>query len=700
VALFFFAVRSSEGLVWNDSPQTAENLYGFQPAGFPQPAQHPASRVVCRDEGAFGLRLGNPGLAATIVERAFSCLEFGGYRPLSAALSFTGVAVFSEGLAGAKPYLGQLWTAGVGCLFGLLAVLLFLVSRAYLRTDYAAYAVVVLFFFSPAVVSGAWIMFSGGIQVTVPLFICLGLWLHRKTSEAKERRGPWTIALGIALLAGPWVREYIGIVAALIMWLELQQHRRITGIFLLALAGFAHALFPTALVHPLVPQLPLIPVFKLGSLAAQLGAAAAEPSLANLLGRVKWEAASVFLVLLPPSLFVLAALFLVLSLPRDWRSLAMVVALGALAVLAKGKPWFSATLILAYCALAAYAARYAPGEPDPRASLRRAVFVTVWFLASLLPFFKVLSAHVHLAYPLIPGLILVVAASERFLLHGLKASSRVPWNKAAVAAALVLCFTDQLLNAYGSYVTTTSLYGAIRSVADWMRSHTPRGTIVIANAVHAEDIRLYSDNHISPYWSVGVGVPPERTLEKPAEMERFLRQHLASGNVLMLNMEQPFTEIKGNYHAHKYITRRSVPLGAPVKVHAMAARFPFADPLRHLLPRELALFLGPPDLENDIYFGRERSRRRFLHEVTVTYYVQPVLDATVSKAAYFMPDSTFLYPRYLEVYRGYLLCGYRDRFLAVPEGTTLDERTLSRSDPRFVAGSSIDELKATLDAQR
>lgn len=706
VAVCFFTVRSTEGLVWNDSPQTAENLYGFQNS-ITQPFD--TLTPICRDEGAFGLRWGNQNLMRTVFTRAFSCLEFSGYRPLSAALSFTGVAIFSDAYSPTepKPYLGKIWMAGVASLFGLLAVLLFMIAREYVRTNLAAYSILLLFFFSPPLVSGAWILFSGGIQVTVPLFICLGLWLYRKTSEAEQCRWLWGFGLALALLTGPWVREYIGIVAVLIIFLELQKHRRVTWIILLALLGFLHALFPTALLHLFLPKLPLVPVFRLGSLAVQLNTAAGgDTSLLGSLAQVKWEVAKVFLVTLPPSFFLLSGVILLLSLKREARTLTVFIGLAAVVLASLGKPWLWFLLIVAFCGLTLLqalrnrpeSANGLPYTEGANIQFHRVVFLNVWFIMSFLPFFKVFSAHVHLAYPLIPGTILIVASTEHFWLDILRHSGSAAWKRAIFVPVLLICFLDQTLNAYGSYVTVSSLYGGIRHMADWMRTNTPPGTIVIANALHAEDIRFYSKNHILPYWSVGVGVPPERTLEKPAELEKFLKSHIKSEHILMLNMEQSFSMVKGGFHAHKYITRNPVKVAPLGSIYAMAGWFPFVDPIRNFLPRQIALFLGPPDLENDIYFGRDQTRRPFLNEISVTYKGYTVLEPNVSKMAYYMPDSTFLYPKLLEYYRDYQLCGYRDKLLAVPDDIPLKESRLTpEADDRILVGTSIDELKTMVD---
>lgn len=706
VAITFYAIRSTEGLVWNDSPQTAENLYGFKDSII-QPSD--TVTPICRDEGAFGLRWGSQDLIGTVFTRAFSCLEFGGYRPLSAALSYLGVAIFSEAYSPTdpKPYLGELWIVGVGVLFGLLAVLLFIIAREYVETDLAAYFILLLFFFSPPVVSGAWILFSGGIQVTVPLFICLGLWLHHKTSNAKQYQWLWRGGLALALLTGPWVREYIGIVAALIIVLELQKHRQVTWILLLALFGFLHALFPTALLHLFLPKLPLVPVFKLGSLAVQLNTTAGgDTSLWSVFAQVKWEAAKAFLVTLPPSFFLLSGVILLCSIKREARNLAALIGLTAVVLASSGKPWFWFSLIVAFCGLTLFQVLRSSPEPvknlhhtgDATTKLHQVAFLNIWFFMSLLPFLKVFSAHVHLAYPLIPGTILIVASTERFWLDMLRGSATATWKKAFCIPVLLMCFLDQTLNAYGSYTTVHTLYSGIHHMALWMRANTPQGTIVIANALHAEDIRFYSQNHILPYWSVGVGVPPERTLEKPAELETFMKQHFGLERILMLNMEQDFSKLKGGFHAHKYITRNSVKVAYMGTSYSIAAWFPFADPLKNFLPRQMALFLGPPDLENDVYFGHDRARRPFLSEISVTYKVYTVLDPHVSQTAYFMPDSTFLHPTFLESHRNYQLCGYRDKLLAVPNDIPLQEnRLITDIDKRIIIGTSVEELKAKIN---
>jgi len=170
----------------------------------------------------------------------------------------------------------------------------------------------------------------------------------------------------------------------------------------------------------------------------------------------------------------------------------------------------------------------------------------------------------------------------------------------------------------------------------------------------------------------------------------------------MLDINQRFSPLKGDYHAHKYITRKSVKVDARGRVHESSVRFPFVDPLRLLLPREMVLFLGPPDLENDVYSGPAQSGASFLREMSVAYDVYTVIDPAVSRNAYYLPDSTFLYPRLLEARGAYRLYGYRDSFVAVPGHIPADEATLARASESegVLRGGTIQELRAKVDATR
>jgi hypothetical protein len=485
VAIGFFALRSSVWLVWNDSPQTAENLYGVY--GIPMSQE---ATEVCRQSGAAHLSWNNsPSVISTIFKRAFSCIEFGGYRPLSTVLSLLGGSIFSDAheAGGGFNGLATLWLIAIASCFGLMAVVVALVSSRFLHSRWAIYSALVFLLASPPLLAGGWIIFSG-IQVLVPLLIGLGILSYQKIYQENSCRPLWFGVLALVFVLGPWVREFVGIVPVLVIIGEWQRGKRASILCFVSLVALLHAVFPTALASLVFPQLPLAPVFRLGFLGAQMGSP---------VSALKWGVAEVFWLVLPPSFLLGTFVGLILLESSKKIRLGLLVGAAVAAVIGLKFPQAWLALVLLYCVLS-----MRQGAP---------LFLISWFLVSFLPFLKVYSSHVHLAYAVVPLAILSMTNAERL-------SRR--WRGNWIKAFLVLCLLDQAANVIASRKTVVSIANGIESAALWFKANTPPGSLVVANALHAEDIRLYSNNHFIPFWSVNVGIPPERGLGDVEKMSQ------------------------------------------------------------------------------------------------------------------------------------------------------------------------------------
>jgi hypothetical protein len=157
---------------------------------------------------------------------------------------------------------------------------------------------------------------------------------------------------------------------------------------------------------------------------------------------------------------------------------------------------------------------------------------------------------------------------------------------------------------YGSYRTVDAINSGSLAVADWFQKHVPAGSIVIGNALHIEDIRLFSNGHIVPYWTVDTGIVElKRAVETPQKLNELLVQNQNRRDVYFLDVNYKFTRDKVYYHSHKYVRNESVAMKKLGLVHTTQVRYPYLDPLRMLTPRSYISFLGGGDLENDFYRG-------------------------------------------------------------------------------------------------
>jgi len=385
-----------------------------------------------------------------------------------------------------------------------------------------------------------------------------------------------------------------------------------------AALGFLHALFPTALVHFLfLPQLPLLPVYKLGTLAGALGGEG-----------IRWHAPWHFLPLLPPLLWVCASLEALLRLrgggadsprPRpDWvgriealaQALAIPCWLLAVITLMSLEPRYHGYLGLALClGIAAL-------------GMRRDLFLGCWFVLMYVPILRVFTEHVHFLYAIPPAAIILAESVESLWLR-LRTRPALIWVRRALVCFLVIIGLDQTMNIYGAYRINHAAYRGIDEVAEWFSHNVPEDAAIVTNVIHGEEIKWHSGNHIEIYWTVATGIcDPRRAVDQPPQLEEMLAQR-ATRPVYFLDVDFDYPADKVWYHRHKYVHQADIAWRDLGVVHTTAVRLPFADPLRFLIPRTYQPFLGAPDLEND--FGRQLAPGRpFRYEVYAEYHVYEV----------------------------------------------------------------------------
>jgi len=595
----FMAYRHSSFTVWNDSPA----LY------------HPHGKTEAPGWDSVRERFRSAPLDALVngcLKNSFLEIPEGGYRPLSVLWGGLAAVFFYT-----PRYLPWPVLLLVGMVLGALAVSLFYVARRFVRHDLTALAAVFLTLASPPLVGSIWVCVAG-VQTLVPLSFCLSFLCYWNLIEGK-RRVLCATGLLLLLLLGPWVREFFGLNALLLIFLEVRRCRRPTWIMGMAGLGFLHAVFPTALVHWLfLPQLPLVPVYRLGSLSVQLGG-----------DGIRWHASWHFLPLLPPSLWVCAVVAGLFRLRpeaddgnepnRGWldrgeavlKALSIPCWLAALIVLYflefRFHDYLGFTLCLGLAAL----------------GFRRDLFLGFWFALMFLPILRVFCEHIHFLYAIPPASIIMAEAMET-LWFTLRGRPVLTWVRPALACLFVVIAGDQALNVYGAYRVNRAIYGGIDVVADWMVRKVPQDAAVVTNVIHGEEIKWHSDNHMEIYWTISSGIcDSSRAVAQPDEFQRMLSRR---GNrpIYFLDVDFDYPPDKAANHRHKYVHQADVENRDLGIVHFTHTRYPFLDPLRYLVPRSYLPFLGAPDLDND--FARKRSvDHPFCHEIYAIYHVYEVI---------------------------------------------------------------------------
>jgi hypothetical protein len=367
VPLGYISWRWSNFIVWDDTSSASYNMFS--------------------NNGHYSL----DRIWAIVVE-VFTNIQGDGYRPISGLVRGLGCAyVFSAGVN------MQLFILINGLLCGLTVLLYLDFAGFFLRTKAGPFFAGFLFFGSTPVLTAGLVLFSG-IQFLVFIFILLILttYLH----YFRDGRTIWFMPLGIALLIGPWIREFVGIAPLLILVHQVLYRRFVTPVGILALVGLLHGLFPTLLLSLLFKTLPVRSVFGMGNLGAFASAPLPGGRWLSNLTHLHWRIFGDIFSVLPPSLVLAAMVVFCWSSFVFWKN-----------------------------------------SVD---QFRKQVFLFTFFAAAFLPFLKLFNEQVHLAYSLIPLTVLLAMQAE-FLSNHLTERPFGPLRQAALVV-LIITTMDHAVN--------------------------------------------------------------------------------------------------------------------------------------------------------------------------------------------------------------------------------------------------------------
>jgi hypothetical protein len=628
---------------------------------------------------------------------AFRYLTGGGYRPLSRLMKEAALGCYVR-----HSTLWFMWLALVGLILGSVTALTYWLARRLGGSRLTGLTAAALLFCCLPVQKGAWIVFS--IQSVVLLLILVQLLLyHSQIRHAGLVRLFLRAALILTCFVSVWYREFLLLMPALLLVLELKRQRPSPFLLVAFALLVAHGVFPMAVVKLFVraPDLPLASVTALGALGNQMGRAS-----------VRWQVPGVFMLLFPPVILLLT----MIAKTAD--------AFGA----PDGRMRRLMTVLLppAVAALVAHVFHPASWGVDYWRSLSigalvmllprhvwRLPFVAVMLLLFLLPMLRVYTEDVHLAYAALPFSLLVAQGLSR--IPGLLPSS--PTARRACASVtvgmLALGGLDHALNclAVARWHFKYQAHGT--AVASLITGRVPRGDILLSNVLHLEDLRQRTRGHFHSFWTLTAGIeypPQRRAVLDAAALRRLMETGLRYDplvqvdrsdppSVWLLVVEQRFWQHgKRRYHRHLYADLKGpFEVVQTARLPSFRLLYPFLDPLRHFTPREYLSFVGAPDLENDF---ASVARGPFTRSCTADYVLALIRPSTRAVTDEMQDPNLMSHVAYSNR-RGFLIARYGFRHYAIPHWEApLDyRRVLDGSYARVYAADSLSELLEMVDRE-
>lgn len=582
----------------------------------------------------------------SLFKDVFGSIQGDGYRPFAAFWKILGIAYFSTRDANLAPFIGinALITGGLASVY-------FCLARHFLRTKVAALFSVFLLLFSTPILTGLLIVCTG-VHVLVALLISLGLLCYFRLVGSGKAKILLGIALGVIMFFGPLFREFIGLLPLLIIILEFQRVRRFNWLMMVSLIFFLHALFPTAVIKwTLFPNLPLIPVFAMGNLGdfmqRGVGGGSFLYAFASTIKHLHWRIFIDVISIYPPTVFAVLFLTWWLKLRREGKT----------------------------------------------AVDKDTLFLVIFFVFTFLPFLKIFNEQVHLSYSLVPMSILLAASAEKlwFMISASTHLQRV--KRLLLTAAIILILSDHILNVYAARKVTQDIYFGIMKSADWFKGNVSKGTYVITNAHHLEDIRFYSGGHIEP-WGAPGGIPDQRRwMHNASDLQKMLDER-AGRDIYFFDVviKKPIGQ-RGEGRTLFYVRDKNIAMADLGILHKTQSRYLFLDPLKYLIPIQVVTWPGPPDLEFDFYRGPSLDGILFHREVFAEYHLYKAIS---DKVDFLAP------PQLLEQnYSGFNIILFNNRVYAIPqpEGAFDLARVEKGGYSRSFQGYSAEEVKRAIDRE-
>ncbi|OGQ36482.1 MAG: hypothetical protein A3F16_00790 [Deltaproteobacteria bacterium RIFCSPHIGHO2_12_FULL_43_9] len=501
----------------------------------------------------------------------------------------------------------------VSSFIGSLAIIYKIVASRFINSKPLVYFSLIIFILCAPFTAANWISHVG-IPALVPLLSLISFALYFRILDRPARVWIYYVLLFLTLFVSTLYREFMIILPITFLALETTRTRKLTGVSLLSIIIFLHSLYPTFLMRFIFPTLPLKSIFELGLVGTELNSSIP----------IRTQVSPNFLNIPSPSLLIIAFFLFVFIVvfqklrPKIKPFAIMALVLGIISIfgLVFSDRWFFYHMAVLSVFLISFVL-------DIR--------LCVWIVMFLLPFYRVYTEQVHLTYAMVPFSILMGLLLERCWYLKLQNIKLQKCLQYIISIAICIGLSDALVNIISVRNVMDNISGGIEVVSKRLQtiSSDKKPTVIISNAIHTDDIRIYTKGNYKIFLTVKLGHNrPDRVIDTDDALSRFLSKNLSSMNIYFLDVNYDYLPVKRPYHEHKFAGKDNIPTIDLGSLHTTRVKYFTPDPLRNFGNREFYTFLGPPDLENDFYRGS--AGKPFFRKVEASYHLYKVTGVKVN----------------------------------------------------------------------
>lgn len=526
-----------------------------------------------------------------------SSVDPSGYRPVANLIQ----AINLSSINSIYPGVWHLIT--IGLFIGALAVTFRIVASRFIKSDFFLLFSLIIFIFCAPFTAANWISHVG-IPSLVPLFSLVGFALYFKILDNPPKKWIYYLFLILTMFFSTLYREFMIILPVTFIALETVRARKLTPISILSVIICLHSIYPTFLMRIFFPELPIKSIFQFGLVGGELSSSIS----------IRTQVSPNFLNIPSPLLltigFVLFPILFIFqkSNLKTMLFTTMASALGVISIMGIifSDRWYFYHIAIITIFIISFVI-------DVR--------LCIWLAMFLIPFYRVYTEQVHLTYAMIPFSILIGVLFEGCWNINTQNLNLKRGIKYTASIAICIGLLDALINIFSVRSVMGNISSGIETVSKKLQEITSnKPSIIISNAIHTDDIRVYLKEKYKIYLTVRLGHNRlDRIIDTNELLNDFLSKNLSSSDIYFLDVNYDYLPVKKPYHEHKFVRKNNISTIDLDSLHITQVKYLTLDPLRQFGNREFFTFLGPPDLENDFYRGQ--SDTPFFRKIEADYHL-------------------------------------------------------------------------------
>jgi hypothetical protein len=621
---------------------------------------------------------------ARVLINCFSSITDRGYRPISNFIQ----NFYILSISAISPEIFIKLTSGL--LIGIFNIYVFYLLKFLNYKKYEILAIILTINLTPIFLQANWILIAG-YPILIPLIFVASI--YHFLNYINSSRKIHLFFFIFFIIFGSFYREFVFIVplVLLIYYLINAQRKNFFNIFILLILFFA-TVFPTVLpkmffliFEPLLyvydhdtylnfNSLEIMSIFQMGSASDQLANNVITFDKLKQIFNINAH----FILIVPILWLTLFSTFLTLdffqkkfynfSKNEKFLNCIFVIFLiffNIFAILLT--PVFGFLIIFVLCLISLQNKSY---------------ILLLWFLLSYIPILFVFTEKIHLIYGLIPFVIIFIP----IFLEKIKKYFHINiFYKILIISFCGFGLIDLMYSPKFVRDVMAESANANVMINNYIQENSLEDGLFIVNGISLDDLMML--NAYNLYFTHRAGHISPKVIEDTITLKSFLESNINNTDIYHLEVHFDYMHHKKFFHRHKFVSACSNEYSYKNNIYSIKKILPLFDFPKYFIDRQFWNYVGPPDLQDDYYYGPASTFP--FYEFSALYNLYKIKS---SKTDLWIPDREMTL---IKKFKDYYILKNNGKFFATKNFNN-DYRELCMSEDIVASDESIKELENSL----